>query len=422
MKYIKKFEEHSQYDTFTHTNEFIKPNVSLCVQENEVHYNPYIHDYAEDYLTFVALEDGTFTFTPQSNQIINYSIDNGTTWIEGNSIEVNNGDKVLWKGTMSPAYHGGIGKFSSTAEFDIQGNIMSLLYGDNYKGQTDLTGKSFAFLSLFSGNTNVVNAKNLSLPSTTLAESCYSSMFQSCTSLTTAPVLSATTLAYGCYKNMFNGCTSLTTAPVLSATTLRSDCYSSMFEGCTGLTTAPILPATTLTESCYYSMFYGCTSLITAPELPATTLASSCYSNMFQGCTNLTMIPRVLPAETLASNCYAYMFSGCTSLTTAPELPATTMVNYCYSKMFQSCTSLTIAPELPATTLIYGCYESMFNGCSKLNYIKAMFTTTPSTIYTQSWVKSVAASGTFVKNSAATWNVSGVNGVPSGWTVQTASE
>lgn len=64
----------------------------------------------------------------------------------------------------------------------------------------------------------------------------------------------------------------------------------------------------------------------------------------------------------------------------------------------------------------------MFINCSNLNYIKAMFTTTPTTSYTAQWVSGVAATGTFVKNSAATWNVTGVNGIPDGWTVQTASE
>jgi hypothetical protein len=34
----------------------------------------------------------------------------------------------------------------------------------------------------------------------------------------------------------------------------------------------------------------------------------------------------------------------------------------------------------------------------------------------------ISSSGTFVKNSAATWTTTGNNGVPSGWTVQTASE
>jgi hypothetical protein len=89
--------------------------------------------------------------------------------------------------------------------------------------------------------------------------------------------------------------------------------------------------------------------------------------------------------------------------------------------MFNGCTSLTTAPELPATTLVNSCYEYMFEGCSNLNYIKAMFTTEPSSSYTTNWVNGVAASGTFVKNSAATWNVTGADGIPTGWTVQTAS-
>jgi hypothetical protein len=90
--------------------------------------------------------------------------------------------------------------------------------------------------------------------------------------------------------------------------------------------------------------------------------------------------------------------------------------------MFYGCTSLTTAPALPATTLSNYCYQSMFRKCSRLNYIKAMFTTTPSSSYTSSWVDGVSATGTFVKNSAAQWTGTGVNSVPTGWTVETASE
>ena len=332
-----------------------------------MHYNP-IPDYADDYLTFVAKESGTFTFTPKNSNVISYSTDNGETWTDGNSVEVSNGGKVLWKGTMTPGSYSGIGNFGSTGNFDVQGNPMSLLFGDDYKGETDLTGKNYVFQYLFSGNTKVVNAENLSLPATTLAGSCYNYMFAGCTNLVTAPDLPAETLANGCYTYMFYGCTNLTSAPELPATTLTSNCYSYMFQYCTSLTTAPELPATTLTSNCYSYMFYGCTNLTTAPELPATTLALSCYNNMFRGCTNLTT-----------------------------------------------------APELPATTLATQCYAYMFEGCSNLNYIKAMFTTTPSSTYTYQWVGGVSATGTFVKNSAAEWDVSGVNGIPNGWTVQTAS-
>ena len=69
------------------------------------------------------------------------------------------------------------------------------------------------------------------------------------------------TMAPYCYSSMFDGCTNLTTAPSLPATTLADSCYSYMFSGCTSLTTAPSLPATTMAPRCYYSMFYDCKSI-----------------------------------------------------------------------------------------------------------------------------------------------------------------
>jgi len=61
----------------------------------------------------------------------------------------------------------------------------------------------------------------------------------------------------------------------------------------------------------------------------------------------------------------------------------------------------------------------MFDGCTNLNYIKAMFiTNTPKN--TSYWVRNVAPSGNFVKNSAATWNETGNDGIPEGWTIETA--
>lgn len=150
-------------------------------------------------------------------------------------------------------------------------------------------------------------------------------------------------------------------------------------------------------------------------------MAEYCCYNMFAHCQSLVNVPRILPATTLTEHCYQEMFTNCISLTTAPELPATTLANVCYSRMFYWCARLATAPTLPATILVQGCYNYMFYRCGSLNYIKAMFTTTPDNTYTSNWVNGVAATGTFVKNSAATWNVTGNNGIPSGWTVQTAS-
>ena len=176
----------------------------------------------------------------------------------------------------------------------------------------------------------------------TMANYCYYSMFQDCTSLAQAPALPATTLATGCYAGMFKDCTNLTQAPALPATTLADSCYTYMFNGCASLAQAPALPATTLTISCYGGMFQGCTSLTQAPALPATKLATSCYSSMFRDCTNLTQAPS-LPATTLADSCYARMFRDCISLTQAPALPSTRLVNGRYSGMFQGCTSLKLS-------------------------------------------------------------------------------
>lgn len=174
-----------------------------------------------------------------------------------------------------------------------------------------------------------------------------------------------------------------------------------------------------LSEYAFSGLFIECNSIISVSNsfLPATTLAMGCYYNMFNGCTSLVTAPE-LPATTTTRHCYEYMFYGCTSLTTAPELPATTLANSCYYYMFGGCTNLKTAPELPATTLASSCYFSMFSGCTKLNYIKMLATDISANACLSNWVYGVASTGTFVKNKKATWNVTGVNGVPSGWTIQ----
>ena len=193
--------------------------------------------------------------------------------------------------------------------------------------------------------------------------------------------------------------------------------FYQLFSGCTQLTSAPELPSTTLAESCYYMMFRGCTQLATAPELPATALSQNCYAMMFYGCTSLTSAP-ALPATALTPSCYNMMFRGCTQLTSAPELPATSLANNCYDMMFHGCTSLTTAPVLPATTLAEACYQHMFNGCTNLNSITMLATDISASNCLSYWVNGVAATGTFYKNPAATWTVTGASGIPAGWTAQ----
>jgi len=231
-------------------------------------------DYSKQYLTFESLQNNNviswiaeaIVGDDYTAKTISASTDNGETWTAytsttgGTTIAtLNVGDKVLIKGENRAYGYGSVNKFGSTGQFKAYGNVMSLLYGDNFVGQRTLTNENtYAFQSLFHGCSGLISAENLILP--------------------------ATTLANGCYISMFNR------------------------------------------------------------------------------------------------------------------------------------TSITIAPELPATTLVNNCYRWMFYGCSNLNYIKCLATDIYPNSDTFDWVEGVASTGTFVKNSAATWTT-GVNGIPDGWTV-----
>lgn len=185
------------------------------------------HDYSKDALGFVAKEDVFFTFhyalTPTQ---LYFSTNNGSTWTQLDNVNVDRtpvihaGEKIMWKGQLTPSTASqdyGIGRFISyngnndnyKGRFDVEGNVMSLLFGDNFSGETSLDGYNEAFLNLFSGLTELESAENMILPATTLSYRCYGQMFRACVSLTTAPTLPATVLAERCYASMFNNCSSL---------------------------------------------------------------------------------------------------------------------------------------------------------------------------------------------------------------------
>lgn len=253
----------------------------------------------DDYVTFVALEDG-LTVSLSSNAC-EYCVDGDGNWqslsADTSTASVNTGQTLSFRASITPTSSNGVGTFKLGKRCNVRGNVMALLYGDNGKDNYSLSNKSYAF----------------------------------------------------------------------------------------------------------YNLFKSCTNLIEVSD-------------------------NFLPATTLATYCYRYMFTGCTGLTKAPALPATTLQQYCYQYMFNGCSALTTAPTLPAETLQNYCYQYMFQSCSKLNYIKAMFTTDPGSgknsnqaRYSYNWVSGVASSGTFVKNSSASWDRTGNHAVPSGWNIQTAS-
>ncbi len=254
-------------------------------------------------LTFEAAVDGaTVKFNKYNADIVapnvEYSLDGGITWKDDLTAAgvtlASAGDKISFRGT-NEAYGADdiydCYRFVLSAETYVYGNVMSLINKDNYPTNKTLTA-DYAFEILFLNQTNLKNKDadhQIYLPATRLTKECYKRMFDNCTSLTVAPVLSG-------------GDTSID-----PEATLAKDCYQEMFYWCESLTTAPELPATTLAEGCYYGMFAYCKGLTTAPELPATTLADYCYYSMFENCYKLSSVTCKATDFSAASCLYSWL-------------------------------------------------------------------------------------------------------------------
>ena len=378
----------------------------------------------EDHFRFISNQDGSSVGLAMlsSHQTLEFSTD-GNNWSNmttETTISLNNGITLYVRGKLTDNNSlNDYTSFSITGKVSVKGNVN---YVWDYE---DLNAplKEFCGYHLFDSNSvGLTDASELSLPSTTLANSCYRAMFYQNSNIIIAPtILPATTLTDSCYTKMFKECSNLLATPELPATTLAPCCCYEMFASCIKLISTPdTLSAMILAKSCYKRMFNSCTSLRTAPVLPATTLAEMCYQEMFTACSSLSNAPSSLPATTLADFCYWSMFHSC-NLTTPPSLPATTLTEGCYAYMFKNNTNLTTAPTLPAKTLAERCYVQMFWGCSKLNYIKCLATNISATSCTENWVKGVASSGTFVSHKSMSSWTTGVNGKPSGWSTSTVT-
>lgn len=241
-------------DTVVEAYSQYRGRVSSVIMEN-CEYSP-VHHYENDYLTFRVRTAGKLYWRANGGltRSIDYSL-NDASWttitsaatpptitVAANDVirfRANNSSYATSKSAYSGFGHGEAGATSAqsydsdAAELDIEGNIMSLIYGDNFVGQTTFNGGTYNFCSLFK-KLKVVSAENLILPALTLRDYCYRAMFSWCTYLAEAPQLPATTLAKGVYWYMFERC-AFTTAPDLLAETLVAECYGYMFTYCSSL-------------------------------------------------------------------------------------------------------------------------------------------------------------------------------------------
>lgn len=97
--------------------------------------------------------------------------------------------------------------FSVDKTYSIGGNLLSLLYGGEFDGQTDFKNDSAnAFIALFRNEDNLVDASSLQLNAEFVPTNAYDTMFAHCENLESAPIIKGQTFSNQSCNTLFINC------------------------------------------------------------------------------------------------------------------------------------------------------------------------------------------------------------------------
>ena len=123
----------------------------------------------KDYLTIVALEDGLTA--KLSVNACEYCVDGDGIWktlpADTETESINKGQTLSFRANLIPTNENGIGTFTVNKYYNLKGNCMSLLFGDNGKESFSLTEKNYAFYKLFYLNNKLISSSDLNLSAET---------------------------------------------------------------------------------------------------------------------------------------------------------------------------------------------------------------------------------------------------------------
>ena len=226
-KYLKLFENHTQYETFIGgggETPFVKPNVSHCITENEVHYNP------------IPIMTVKYNVTDTSNQT---KLCNSTGYFS--TMEI---DGVVQPSVVSEY------TFSTTGEHIVKYTLVD---------DTTIGNNAFQYCTSLTSVTIGNSVTNIGVRA-----------FATCTSLTSVTIPNSVT-SIG--DRAFQDCTSLTSVIIPNSVT---SIVSEAFSRCSGLTSVTIGNSVT---SIGNKAFQNCTSLTSIVSLATT--APTIGSNTF---------------------------------------------------------------------------------------------------------------------------------------------
>lgn len=346
----------------------------------------------KDYLKLTAHSSGTFTFSipasvsPSDLPYIAYSI-NGLTWTTVNNV-ANQAVTITTptraknryvlikseaKRTAIADSDGDSTRISSTCDFDVSGNILSLLLGDNFEDDTtidyyDSNEHNYMFARLFK-QARIVHADELKLPITGVPYYCFRDTFRECTIMTLGPIkIPITKVAESGLRGMFGYCYTLTNmldiSSISGSLNLGINAFHYTF------------------EKCYVMECYNPIDLISVGK-------GGLFRGAFIECSNLTNTPiRRLECDTMEDSCFQLAFKDASKLKTSPIIVCSASGKYAV--------------------------DQCFSGCGSLNYIT--FLLTGRLTYSTSFTRSVSTTGIFVKHIDAVWTNTGDSGVPTNWT------